>query len=167
MRFGRCVAASLVAAVWAGGAIAAVSRPRAAPLALETLASRRPASVFDGRPAVVLFWRADCAPCRLELNHLDALRAAASPLQLRLVGLQSADPLNAALRGVSLEPEASLRALAPPEQVLTAWGGAPPRLPLAVAINAHGRVCARHSGLIGTDRLRAWALACGAADARG
>ncbi len=48
--------------------------------------------------------------------------------------------------------------------VLTSWGGAPPRLPLAVAINA--AVCARHTCLIGRDRLAAWTKACGGAQAR-
>ncbi|MBE7220379.1 MAG: hypothetical protein INR64_18075, partial [Caulobacteraceae bacterium] len=37
-------------------------------------------------PDVLLFWRADCGPCLLELSDLAALRAAARPGRVTPVG---------------------------------------------------------------------------------
>ena len=126
-------------------------------LALHT-AQGRPAVL--ARPGVVMFWRSDCAPCRLELGDLPALRRAAAPLPLQLVSLDAASAAWAGrFRRRSKTHE-------DPAKVLTDWGGAPPRLPLAVALDPSGQVCARHTGLIGRDRLRAWSQACGGALAR-
>ena len=129
----------------------------APPLALQTL-NERPAAVEP--LSVVMFWRADCAPCRLELSDLTAIRSSAAPLRVRLVGLQPTAALREGLRASGLPAEESLGALGDPAQVLTAWGGAPPRLPLAVALDARGRVCGRRTGLVGRDRLAAWSKAC-------
>ena len=117
-------------------------------------------------PVVLMFWRADCAPCRLELGDLDALRRAAAPMRLQLVGLQPSTGLRAGLRAANLADVASDVAVQDAAGVLTSWGGAPPRLPLAVAVDAQGAVCARHTGLLGRDRLAAWAKACGGVHAR-
>ncbi len=117
-------------------------------------------------PVVLMFWRADCAPCRLELGDLEAMRRAAAPVRLQLVGLQPAAELRVGLRAANLADDASDVAVQDAAGVLTSWGGAPPRLPLAVAVDAEGAVCARHTGLIGRDRLAAWAKACGGAHAR-
>ena len=117
----------------------------------------RPAAL--PRPGVVLFWRSDCAPCRLELADLPALRRAAAPLPLQPVELKGA-------AGTPHEGPAGLRTDEDPAAVLTRWGGAPPRLPLTAAVDAQGRLCARHTGLIGRDRLKDWARACGGEAAR-
>ncbi|MGC1301638.1 MAG: TlpA disulfide reductase family protein [Caulobacteraceae bacterium] len=154
---------SLVAIAPAVGALSV----RAPPIGLETLSGRPVVGGWGGAPTVMLFWRADCAPCRLELGHLGSYRAAASPMKLELVGLQSAGELRAGLRSAGLDSDSSLRTSDPPDRVLSAWGGQPPRLPLAVALDGTGRICARHSGLIGTEQLQAWARTCGGAHARG
>ena len=129
----------------------------APPLMLQTLEGKPAAPAVS---SVIMFWRADCGPCRLELSDLKALRSAAAPLRVRLVGLQSAAALREGLRASGLPAEESLVASGDPAQVLTAWGGAPPRLPLAVAVDAHGNVCGRHTGLVGSDRMAMWSRSC-------
>jgi hypothetical protein len=156
----------LVSGLVATAAAVGAASAQAPPIGLETLSGRPVAAGSGGAPTLMLFWRADCAPCRLELSHLTPLRAAASPMKLELVGLQSAGELRAGLRAAGLDPASSLRTSDPPDRVLSAWGGPPPRLPLAVALDGTGRICARHSGLIGTERLQAWARTCGGAHAR-
>ena len=116
---------------------------------------------------VVVFWRADCGPCLLELRDLAALRRAASPMSVTPVALQPTRDLDAALRRTGLAAAETLVAPGDGGGVLTLFGGAPPRLPLAVAFDERGRACSRRTGLLGYDHLRAWARACGGARARG
>jgi len=114
-----------------------------------------------GRSAILVFWRADCAPCLLEFEKLAELRAAAGAVPLMLVGLQPADRLRQGLQRLKLGPTQSWRALDDPAEALVRFGGAPPRLPLAVALNAEGEVCARRHGLLGAAIVEKWIKACG------
>ena len=137
------------------GAHAAAPTP---PLPLQRLNGGAAAAA---NPGVVLFWRADCGPCLLELGDLAALRRAARPLTVTPVGLQPTATLRPALARLRLGDGDSLLTTADPAAVLTRYGGAPPRLPLAVALSADGSVCARHTGLLGRDLVRRWGATCG------
>ena len=127
-------------------------------LQMRTLAGR---PVRQVRPVVLMFWRADCAPCRLELGDLRALRTAAAPMPIQLVGLQPAAEIRKGLGATSLPPDGSVWTEQDAGKVLLSWGGAPARLPLAIALDAKGRLCGRHTGLLGTDQLTSWAKSCG------
>lgn len=148
------------------------------PLLLAALASAaRPPTVttVDGAPAaalrstVALFWRTDCGPCLVELSDLRELRRAAAPLRVTPVVLDitpgAPGPIAPMLAKVGLTPADTLRVEGDPAALLTTYGGLPPRLPLAVAFDASGRVCGRRTGLLGYDHLKAWAAACGGSDA--
>ena len=112
-------------------------------------------------PTILLFWRSDCAPCLLELSDLVALRASAPNARVIPVGLQAAAALRPALARLGLRADDTLRTTEDPARLLVRLGGAPPRLPLAVAFRKGGELCGRHSGLLGRDQVRAWAQACG------
>lgn len=148
--------AALVIGCCAGGAAPA------APLQLNALSGGAPVplSSLRGAPAILVFWRADCAPCRLELDNIKQLRAAAGATRLILVGLGPADPLRAAMAHMSASPGLAWRADADPASVLLAFNGPPPRLPLSIALDARGRICARRVGLLGTDQIARWAKSC-------
>jgi hypothetical protein len=120
-----------------------------------------------GGPTIIAFWRTDCAPCLIELRGARAYAQAARPGRLLFVGLQPAAPLRSAAARAGAPLSLIARSPASPAAILTAFGGAPPRLPLAVAFDRHGRVCERHAGLLGTEQVRAWVRACGGPDARG
>lgn len=140
---------------------------RAADLRLSTL-DGAPVSLSQGAgPVVLAFWRADCAPCVIELRSARDYAAAARPARLLFVGLQDTPTLRSAVDKAGAPLAMMVRADGPPDAILTDFGGAPPRLPLAVALNASGQVCARHLGLLGTDRVRAWVQSCGRARAGG
>ena len=140
----------------------------AQPPAASTLAGVRvqPAELAS---SVVLFWRADCGPCLTELSDLASLKAAAAPMRVRPMVLDEAPgrvgPVARVLSRAGLQPRDTLRADGDAAAVLTTYGGAPPRLPLAVAFDGEGRVCARRTGFLGYDHLRAWAVTCGSRDA--
>jgi hypothetical protein len=114
---------------------------------------------LDG-PAVALFWRADCGPCLLELKGLAALRAAAAPVKVYTVALDSPPVAKERLATLGVDQSLALAALDAPEAVLAAYSVGAPRLPLAVAIARTGEICARHVGLLGTDLVRSWARSC-------
>jgi hypothetical protein len=85
--------------------VAAIHSP-APPLPLRTLSGT---PVSRTGPRIVMFWRADCAPCRLELADLKALRAAALPMRIDLVGLQPPTALRSALGATGMSEKESLR----------------------------------------------------------
>jgi thiol-disulfide isomerase/thioredoxin len=120
-----------------------------------------------GGPVVVAFWQSNCAPCVIELRAARDYAAAARPGRFLFVGLQDASALRAAVDKSKAPLDMVVRAEGEPSTILTSFGGAPPRLPLAVVFDAAGHVCARHSGLLGSDQVRAWVQACGSAHARG
>jgi len=126
---------------------------------------------LDGRPVhiggtrggtILAFWRADCAPCLLELRAARSYAAAARPARFLFVGLQDGPTLASAARKAGAPVEMLVRGVGSASAILTAYGGAPPRLPLAIALTPSGSLCGRHGGLLGTDQVRAWARDCGA-----
>ena len=131
------------------------------PARFETLAGAPIAISSPSVATIVAFWRADCAPCLLELHEARAYASAARPGRFLFVGLQDASDLRIAATKMGTPPELLARAPGSPARILAEYGGSPPRLPLAVAFYPGGAVCTRHSGLLGTDRVSAWLRLCG------
>jgi hypothetical protein len=154
------LAALLATAIAAVGAAA----PPAEWTALRFAEAARPgvvmtASALAERPRVLMLWRADCGPCLLELGNLKALEAGARPTDLVLVALDPPAVARDKLKAMGVTPVRQWYALGDNAAVLTALGGPPPRLPLAVAID-RGRICAKRIGLLGADIVKQWARTC-------
>ncbi|MDB5464818.1 MAG: thioredoxin-family protein [Phenylobacterium sp.] len=120
----------------------------------------RSLTALKGKPAVLVFWRSDCAPCLIELRGLAGLQAAAAPAPLVTVALEGPASAAQALRKMDVSPERAWLSRTDARLTLLAFGPAPPRLPLSVALDSRGAVCARHVGLLGTDRVRQWVKQC-------
>jgi hypothetical protein len=161
----RIVAALAAASVVAGTPVHAAP-PTLASLRLESL-DAKPVVRSDSSPTIVAFWRADCAPCLLELREAARYAAAAGSARFLFVGLQDAASLDDARRRVGAPREAIARANGDPAAILVAFNGAPPRLPLAVAFTPDVDICGRREGLLGTDRVRSWMLSCERRHAKG
>lgn len=114
----------------------------------------------DGKPTLLMLWRADCAPCVIELKNIAGLEAAAGDARLIVVALDSPDVAKATLQRLGVQPRAAWRSLEAPETVLVALNGLPPRLPLAVALDGDGSICGRHVGLLGTELVAEWIRQC-------
>ncbi|WP_271145946.1 redoxin domain-containing protein [Brevundimonas sp. NIBR10] len=112
-----------------------------------------------GQPAVLLLWRSDCGPCLIELQGWAGLERAARG-RLVAVALEPAPPAAAASQRLGLPSTMVWTASEPASEVLTRFGGAPPRLPLAIAVDSAGRTCATHHGILGTDRAKDWMRRC-------
>ena len=148
-------------AVWAAGAVGGIP----VPLRLESLDGGAFGAGQSPGGTILAFWRADCAPCLLELRAARSYAAAARPARFLFVGLQDGPALASAARKAGAPPEMLVRGVGSASAILSAYGGAPPRLPLAIALTPSGALCARRHGLLGTDQVRAWARECGAAHA--
>ncbi|MDB5460273.1 MAG: thioredoxin-family protein [Caulobacteraceae bacterium] len=109
---------------------------------------------------VLMLWRADCGPCLIELKHMAALQAAAGPADLIAVALDDPHVAQAKLADLGLRPRRLWYALGSNAVVLNLLGGPPPRLPLSVAVDPRGDICARRTGLLGTDIVRQWVARC-------
>ena len=160
------IAALVLALVSATAAWAAAGEGRPSPLRLETLDGKPLATSMAVGPTIVAFRRADCGPCLIELRDARAYAAAARPGRLLFVGLQDLAALKLAATKAAAPPELVAHGVGEPAMILTAFGATPPRLPLAVALDRSGRICDRHMGLLGTDRVRAWAQGCEGPHAR-
>ncbi len=137
------------------------------PPPLHTLDGRRLRTRPTGDPTILAFWRADCGPCLTELRNARSYALAARPGRILFVGLQDAPALRLAAEKAGAPPELLARDDQAAKAVLTTYGGSPPRLPLAVAFDGSGKLCGRHTGLLGTDQIKLWIGACGAVHARG
>ena len=115
---------------------------------------------------VLMFWRADCPPCLVELRNAKAYTdSAGSAGQVVFVGLQDPSLLRRAAAKFSVPEKALAFADGDPGAVLAAYGEAP-SLPVTVILSPSGGVCFRHTGLLGTDALEAGLNSCGGGDAR-
>ncbi len=141
----------------------ATADPR--PLQLERLDGERVELGHTLHGVILAFWRADCAPCLVELRAARDYARAARPARFLFVGLEGGPDLGAAGRKAGAPPDMLVRGVGSASVILVAYGGAPPRLPLAIALTPSGSPCAWRHGLLGTDQVRAWQRDCGATHA--
>lgn len=111
-------------------------------------------------PAMILFWASWCVSCRAELERLPDLERAAFPLNVFTLALDPPDVARAALAKFGIPSAGAFADADAPADILAHWGGVGAALPLAVAIDADGRICGRRRGLLGTDQLKDWAARC-------
>lgn len=157
----------------AAAALSACAPPAAAPpnarsstegaLAIRSLANGATttlAAAAAQSPAVVLFWRTDCALCMAELAHIRKLEAAAAPARFITIALEPAVRAAATSQRLELNAAQSFAAEGDPAETLAAASQGGQRLPYALALDAQGRVCARHTGLLGVNRIIDWIKTC-------
>lgn len=111
-------------------------------------------------PAVVVLWASWCASCKAELARLPRLVPAATPLPIKTLAIDPPERARSLLADRRIPADGAYADRRPPRVVLDGWGGPGSALPVTVALNAHGEVCGRKLGLLGTDQLKEWAARC-------
>jgi hypothetical protein len=146
-------------AVIAALAANAASGPSALRIAGLVDGHPRTIAALRGTPHAIVVWKASCGPCVQELAHLNEIAARASNWRFVTLALD-----DAATVGHALPPEARIGeawvASDEPTTVLAALNPSQPALPLTIAVDVHGRVCARRVGLLGSDILASWSAQC-------
>lgn len=140
------------------------AREAAPTLALTTLdgAARAGLDTFGGQVQVVMFWRSDCARCLIELEHIRSLESAAAPGAVITVALQSGDSAADKAAALGLHPARSFAVAEDPAAALAKFSAGGQKIPFALVLDKDGRVCARHTGLLGAQRVREWTSQCSA-----
>ena len=106
----------------------------------------------------MLFWAAWCGPCRIEIDNFAALERSAAPMKLIVVATDGSPRSRQLLRGV---PVNQLRFPADPSvDVMSMLGDRSNGLPVALAIDANGQVCASRRGGVAPDDLALWRTLC-------
>lgn len=111
------------------------------------------------RPSILLFWAIWCTPCRAETREFAALKAAAGPMPILIVPLDSSRQTRRELAGIDA---ASLRyASGDAIALMQRWTDGAVGLPANVAIGPDGRRCAIKFGAVGPEDVRTWRQRCG------
>jgi hypothetical protein len=109
---------------------------------------------------IVVLFRSDCAPCRHELDILPGIAAHFPDLLVTLLVLRDDGLL--ARQGDGL-PAANLRirkAEGQDLEMMARYGDDRRALPFSAALDAKGRICGRHFGLLGLKTVGQWREAC-------
>ena len=109
---------------------------------------------------IILLWRADCAPCLVELQRLAALRQAAGETEIVTLALDTKAQAQTAITRHSLPISDGYVTSASPRQVMLSTGQPFALLPMAVAVSGNGKICGSHVGILGTLKVRDWAARC-------
>jgi thiol-disulfide isomerase/thioredoxin len=109
---------------------------------------------------IVILFRSDCAPCRHELDILPGIAAHYPDVTMTLLVLRDDGLL--ARKGEAFHPS-NLRihnAEGADIQTMARYGNERHALPFSAALDAKGRICGRHYGLLGLDTIGQWREAC-------
>lgn len=117
---------------------------------------------LSGAPSILLFWDDSCAPCRLEIDGIEALRTAAPDVQFVVVALID-DKLAREHLAPAIEAGAFLT-LAPrdPRPMLRRFGNARGALPFSVMFRPDGSLCKSHLGQLQDATVANLRASCGA-----
>ncbi|MHA6722552.1 thioredoxin domain-containing protein [Sphingomonas sp. RS2018] len=96
-----------------------------------------------------------CAPCRVELSRLPALRAAAAPIAVRVVPIDATAATTAMLRGI--DPATIDRSA----RTIDALGSQTGGLPFSLMTDRTGQRCATHRAPLDVMAVRAMRERCG------
>jgi thiol-disulfide isomerase/thioredoxin len=124
------------------------------PLSAVTLIDR-----LDNKPALVLFYSQNCAPCKLEMKLLPSIKAVAPGLHIAVVTLTKPDPaLDKSLKDLSIQriDASGIDGLA----VLRSFNNKQVALPFSLAIDSDNKVCTRRAGILGLEIVKEWRQAC-------
>jgi len=110
------------------------------------------------RPVILMFWATWCAPCRLELEALPELSAAARPIPIVVTPFDESNRTREALRG--LAPSRVGYPAIGAQALLNALIGGAAGLPVNIAIDASGAICARKLGPLTIADAQDWTTRC-------
>jgi hypothetical protein len=142
------------------GTTIASAAPRLAIWDLDRQATQHTFSELRNVPTAVVVWKASCAPCLEDLANLREIAARAPGWRIVTLALDDAKTARQAMPPQARGLGSRWHTVEPPAQVLAALNPSQPALPLTIAVDTSGEICARRVGLLGSDVLVAWRTQC-------
>jgi hypothetical protein len=108
----------------------------------------------------VLFWRSDCAPCLIEMQHVPEIAITHPDTHIALIALQDKEamqkqlPENLPNNIEVFFVDKEIRGL------LLAFGNERAVLPFSVWLHQDGTICARNYGMLTLERFTNWRKTC-------
>ena len=115
---------------------------------------------LSGRPTMLLFWDDDCAPCRLELADLSAMRASAPEMHFVLVVMRTTPRARKHLRPAERDGAILVRAPGDPRSLLRRLENRSGALPFSATYRADRSLCLTHLGRMDEIRAKKTAAEC-------
>jgi len=129
--------------------------------ALTGTASTKSGTVQPERAVeIVILFRSDCAPCRHELNILPGIAAHYPKLAMTLLVLRDDGLLARKSEALHLSNLRIRDVEGTERETMARYGDDRRALPFSAALDAEGRICDRHYGLLGLDTVGKWREAC-------
>lgn len=143
----------IVVAACAAGTGEESDRTQRSDFRLETLAGERLGPPdFSGKIVVADFWATWCAPCRIQAQVLESLRAEYEEDEIQFLAINVGEGRKKVARFVEDEPFAYPVLLDPEEEVGNRLGIV--ALPTVMVVDPQGHISYLESGIITEDRLR-------------
>jgi thiol-disulfide isomerase/thioredoxin len=117
-----------------------------------------PASAQVPPGSILLFWASWCAPCRAEVINIANLQRAAGDMRVIIVPVEPRSSWRGLLR--SLRPDQLLVPRGGGLALMQRLAGPQAALPVAIAIDANGRVCASQRRGLTVERASEWQRLC-------
>jgi len=121
-----------------------------------------PVLAVDGKKSpetLMMFFRSDCPPCRQEMKIIPEIAAGHTDLAIEVISL---DGVRAEqyIPGMLPGNVRSAVAGAQEQEVLQHAGNGKFVLPLSVFLDKNRRICGKHQGPLGTERVGRWVATC-------
>lgn len=111
-------------------------------------------------PVLVIFWRSDCAPCRIEQPILIEVARSHPQLHIALISLQDEAQTRNYFGTSPASNMAILIAQDNAKKILLSMGDTRAALPFSAYLNADGTICETHYGVLGTEIVNNWIEEC-------
>jgi hypothetical protein len=131
---------------------------------MKSPADMAPTSPHAGRTGhtleIVILFRSDCAPCRHELDLLPGIAAHYPDVAMTLLVLHDDGLLARKSKALQISTLRIRDIEGTERETMVRYGDDRRGLPFSAAIDAKGRICGRHYGLLGLDTVGQWREAC-------
>lgn len=159
--FGAAATTALLGVFVPLSASADMSIDATAPKASADTTPSSPGAGTPGRAVhIVVLFRSDCPPCRHELDILPNVAARYPDLAVTLVVLQDDGLLARKADALDIDNLDIRTVNGADREIMARYGDDRRGLPFTAAMDADGRICGRHYGLLGYDIVGRWRQAC-------
>ena len=106
-------------------------------------------------PALVLFYRADCAPCQIEIKMLPRIKNAAGNWPVTIISLSAPDEKLSG-KDVNVIDASDMDG----KEILSYFNDDNAALPFSFALDGKRSICGKRTGMLGLETIKKWKATC-------